>query len=228
MLTSLLHYTKSIITNSDTILNNARTTAEQHVCQPTQTVYWNTKGLGKKLGYEKKSGRQIFTHTHAKKEKRHAEKNKAPHNFPTNKESDFDKWLAILKPGQQFEPAQTDKPTVFMCVWQREKALPWIKTEAPRQQRDKPIYCRCFEKLTGPHTLRIQYFWLSIVPNAFCVDVYAYPCCPAQGMALKKTHFLETARKTSYLYSCAIVMRISSQNQESLLQDLHVEQNISC
>lgn len=46
--------------------------------QETQRLYVLHKGGGKHKGMKRKTYR---------------EKKKAPHNFPTHKESDFDKWL---------------------------------------------------------------------------------------------------------------------------------------
>lgn len=67
----------------------------------------------------------------------------------THEDSDFDKWL----PGYQDSSYHRATNLLCLCVLQKkQKALPWIKTKAPSQQDDKPIYCCCFEKLTGPHT----------------------------------------------------------------------------
>lgn len=94
----------------------------------------------------------------------------------------------MAKPGQQLEPEHID--CYCECVFQRKRALAWIKTEVPSQQHDKPIYWCCFEKLTGPHTHTHTNFWLSIVPDLFVV-MNAYPCCPYTKHGFERTQFQE-------------------------------------
>lgn len=158
----------------------------------------NTHQLYTTLTGRETQGRetQIFTHTN--KERDTLWRRNLYITFQ-HKESDFDKWLFWNQDGSFNQHRQTNPHCVYVCVAEK-KALPWIKTEALSQQHDKPIYCRCFEKLTGLHTCmhthtcrHTQCFWLSIISDP--VYMYSYAAVLHKAWPLK-SHKLQKEKKT--------------------------------